>query len=420
MIKTIELQPGVTLRCFGDSRFKQGCLSLQLVRPMCRQEAALNALIPAVLLRGTVTAPDLRAITTRLDDLYGAAVGPVVRRVGDYQTTGLVCGFISDRYALPGDRVLEPAIEFLGQLLLEPVTEKGSFRADYVKGEKTNLIAAIEAQRNDKRAYASSQMLRKMCKKDSFGIPRLGEAAQVRRITAKAAWEHYQKILRESRMDIFYVGQAEPETVAKALKPLLDRLERNYVNLPEQTAYQPCRKGSYTETMEVSQGKLCMGFMTPITIRDREFAAMQVCNVLFGGGMTSLLFMNIREKLSLCYDIGSGYHSAKGIVAVSAGIDCDKYDTVKEQVLQQLRICQKGEFTQEQLDAAKQAVISSLQGVHDSPGSIESYYATSALSGLNMDPAQYKAAVEQVTAAQVTAAAQTLQLHTDYFLKGVQ
>ena len=130
MIKTLSLQPGVTLRCFADSRFKQGCLSLQLIRPMCKQEAALNALVPAVLLRGTVTAPDLRAITARLDDLYGAAIGPVVRRIGDYETTGLYCSFIADRYAMPGDRVLEPVIEFLGQLLLEPVTEKGIFRAD--------------------------------------------------------------------------------------------------------------------------------------------------------------------------------------------------------------------------------------------------------------------------------------------------
>ncbi len=420
MIETIQLLPGVTLRCFADSRFKQGCLSLQMIRPMDKKEAALNALIPAVLLRGTVSAPDLRAITLRLDDLYGAAIGPVVRRVGDYQTTGLCCSFISDRYAMSEDRVLEPAINFLGQLLLEPVTENGVFRKDYVSSEKTNLIAAIQAQRNDKRAYAGSQLLKKMCRKDTFGIPRLGEVAQVKKITAKSAWEHYQKILRGSRIDIFYVGSAEPQAVAQALKPLLDKLERNYVNLPEQTAYNPSAGGSHTETMEIAQGKLAMGFTTPITIRDPEFAAMQVCNVLFGGGMTSLLFTNIREKMSLCYDIGSGYHSSKGIVIVSAGIDCQKYDTVKQQVLAQLAICQKGEFTEAQLNGAKQAVISSLRGVHDSPGAIESYYATAALSGLGMTPAEYKAAVEQVTAAQVAAAAATVKLHTDYFLKGVQ
>ena len=106
MIETISLLPEVTLRACRDSRFKQGCLSFQLVRPMCREEAALNALLPSVLLRGTRWCPDLRAITERLDELYGAAVSPLVRRVGDYQTTGLCCGFMDDRFALPGDAVM--------------------------------------------------------------------------------------------------------------------------------------------------------------------------------------------------------------------------------------------------------------------------------------------------------------------------
>ena len=93
MIHTIALQPGITLRCFPDNRFKQSCLSLQFVRPMRGEEASLNALLPAVLLRGTKKRPDLRAIVLRLDDLYGASVGTQVRRVGDYQTTGMYCSF---------------------------------------------------------------------------------------------------------------------------------------------------------------------------------------------------------------------------------------------------------------------------------------------------------------------------------------
>ena len=149
MIETITLQPGITLRCFPDTRFKQGCLSLQLIRPMVREEAALNALIPAVLLRGCEAAPDLRDITLRLDDLYGASVGTMVRRVGDYQTTGLYSSFIEDRYAMEGDAVLGPMVAFLKELLLDPVLEDGFFRSDFVEGEKKNLISTIESQLND-------------------------------------------------------------------------------------------------------------------------------------------------------------------------------------------------------------------------------------------------------------------------------
>ena len=419
MIKTISLAPGITLRCFPDDRFKHGCLRIQFVRPMRKEEAALNALVPAVLLRGTVSAPDLRAITLRLDDLYGAAVGPMIRRVGDYQAVGLFTRFISDRFAMDGDRILAPMIEFLEQLLLDPVTENGVFCRSFVSGEKKNLIAAIEAQKNDKRSYASAQLLKKMCASDTFGIPRLGNVSQVKKITPETAWSHYKTMLRESPMDIFYVGEAAPETVARLLQPLVARLERDPKPLQPQTPYQFSPEGEDTETMEFSQCKLAMGFVTPITIRDPEFAALQVCNIVFGGGMTSLLFPNIREKLSLCYDIGSGYHGSKGIMLVSAGIDCDKYDTVRQQVLEQLEICRKGEFTEEQLSAAREAAISSLQGTHDSPRSIESYYGNAHLSGLSMTPEEYIRALEQVTARQVAQAAATLQLHTCYFLKGV-
>jgi len=420
MIQTFQLQPGITLRCFPDNRFKQGLLSVQFLRPMKKDEAALNAIIPTILLRGTRSAPDLRAITLRLDDLYGAAVGCVVRRIGDYQTTGLQMRFISDRYAMDGDKILEPSIEFLGQLLFDPLLENGSFPKGFVSGEKRNLIAAIEAQRNDKRAYCNGRLLKKLCAKDSYGIPRLGSVSRVRKITPRAAYDHYRKILRESPVEIFYVGEADPTQVADLLKKLFSQVERSCAQLPPQTPLQPSNPGDYTETMEVSQGKLAMGFVTPVTIRDADFAAMQMCNAIFGGGMTNLLFMNVREKLSLCYDIGSAYHGSKGLVTVSAGIDPDKFDLVKGQVLAQLEALSTENFTEEIFLAAKQGILSSLAGVHDSPGGIEGYYASGALSGQKMTPEQYADAVRSVTRQQVAACARGLQLHTTYFLKGVQ
>ena len=418
MIHTISLAPGVTLRCFADSRFKQGCISFQIIRPMSRDEAAQNALIPNILLRATRNHPDLRAITHKLDELYGAAVSTVVRRVGDYQTTGLYCSFLDDRFALTGDEVLRPVLEFLMELLLDSPTENGGFLPEIVESEKKNLISTIESQRNDKRVYAMDQLFRTMCREDSFGLSRLGEKEQVAVIDAVALYRHYQKILRESQIHIFYVGDARPEKVADILRPMLDRMERNPVDLPQQTPFHTCPGEDKTETMEVSQGKLCMGFTSPTTNRDQEFAAMQVFNTLYGSGMTSKLFMRIREQLSLCYSIGSGYYGSKGILAVSAGIDFDKVDETKQEVLSLLEDCRQGRISPEELEAGREAVLSTLRATHDSPGSIENYYATAALSGMKMTPAEYMAAVEQVGLADVVACANSLTLHSTYFLKG--
>lgn len=420
MIKTVTIQPGITLRCYTDTRFKTNCLSLQLVRPMCRQEASANALISAVLLRGTEKHPDLRDITLHLDDLYGATVGSLVRRVGDYQTTGFYCSFTEDRYALNGDRVLEPMTDFLRELLLEPRLEKGIFCQGFVEGEKRNLLSAIEASKNDKRIYAAGQLMKYMCAKDPVGIPRLGEPEQVAALESAGLYGHYRRILRESQIDLFYVGSQEPERIEALLRPVFESMERNYVNLPPQTPFHDGGKTRNVETMEVTQGKLQMGFLTGSTVGTPDFAVMQVLNMVFGGGMTSKLFMNVREKRSLCYDIGSSYQGGKGILTVGAGMDSGQLQTVEDEILCQLEQCRQGNITPQELLSAKEALISSLRGIHDSPGSIENYYATAALSGLKLSTRDYMVQVNQVTLQQVAEAANKVQLHSVFALKGVQ
>ena len=418
MIETLPLLPGVTLGCFRDARFKQGCLSVQLVRPMAAREAAMNALLPTVLLRGTRRHPDLRSITMVLDDLYGAAVSPLVRRVGDYQTTGLYCGFMDQRFALPGDRVLEPMIEFLRELLLESPLEQGGFKGEFVESEKRNLISSMECELNDKQVYAMGRLLKTMCREDSFGLPRLGEKEQVASIDPLGLYRHYQTILKESQIQLFYVGSEAPERVAALLKPLFDLPERDPQPLAPQSDLRPSPGTSVTEAMELAQSKLCMGFTTPITNRTPEFAAMQVLNTLFGAGMTSKLFLNVREKQSLCYSIGSGYYSAKGVVLVSAGIDFDQEPHTREEILRQLELCRRGEISDTELLSAKEALISALRGVYDTPSSIESYDSAMELGGSGLTPDAHMRALEAVTREDVVSCAKRLRLHSTYFLEG--
>ena len=419
MIQTIHLTPDVVLRHCPDHRFKKSALSVQLLRPMCKEEAALNSLLPAVLLRGTEHHPDLRSITWKLDELYGASVNTMVRRIGDVQTVGFYMSIMEDRFALEETGVLTPAADFLRELMLEPLTVEGCFDAEIVESEKKNLISAIESELNDKRSYASAQMLRRMCAGDSFAVPRLGTVEDVAAITPEQLYAHYQKILRESRAELFYVGAAAPDRVADLVRPFALAMGTDVRYRPTQTGLTPESQGStHFETMDINQGKLSMGFTTSVTNRHPDFAAMQVFNAVYGAGMTSKLFVNVREKLSLCYYAGSAYYGSKGIVTVSSGIDECNFEQAKAEILRQLTLCAEGQITDAELSAAKQAIVSSLRGTPDSPGSMEGYYATAAISGMALDIPDYIAAVEAVTTEDVARCAATVQLHTVYFLKG--
>lgn len=418
MYQSRELTPGVTLRYLHSSRFKQGVLSVQFLRPMCKEEAAMNALLPEILLRGCEGYPDLRQITLHLDDLYGAAVASQVRRVGDYQTWGLSCGFMEDRFALKGDEILGPMAALLGQLLLHPLTENGSFCREYIRSEKKNLISALEANRNDKQAYASGKLLKMVCKGDSFAVPRLGSISAVKKITNQGLYSHYQKVLRESPVEIFYVGSAEMDTVAQLLIPIFAPLVRNVMDLPPQSPLSPGKPGRKEEKMDISQAKIAMGFTTPITNRDSRFAAMQLLNMIFGGGMSSKLFLKVREEKGLCYSVGSGYYGSKGILTVHAGVENARCEETQAAVLEQLDACKQGDISQQELDRAKQAVLSSLQAVYDSPGAMENYFSTAAVSGVSRSPEVYAAEIETVQLTDVVEAANTVECHSTFFLKG--
>lgn len=421
MIQTIRLTPGVVLRHCPDSRFKKGALSIQLLRPMCPEECAHNALLPAVLLRGTQTCPDLRSITQRLDSLYGASVGTLVRRVGNIQTVGLYLSFLEERFTPAGEPVLEPMLAFLEELLLRPRLENGLLSAEFVDSEKKNLIATIESERNDKRAYAAAQLLRHMCRGDSFAVPRLGRREDVAQITPQSLTEHYRHILTHSPVEVLYVGAAEPERICQQLLPLARSLGQRPQTLPKQTAFVPlCEPAAFSETLDVAQSKLCMGFVCGITNQSPDFAAMQVFNTLFGGGMTSRLFVHVREKLSLCYYASSAYYPSKGIVTVSCGTDEGSCGPARAEILKQLESCQKGDFTDEELEGARKALLTSLQATPDSPGALENFYSTATIGGLGLDIAGYCQRLRQVTRQDVIRVAGTVRLQSEFLLKGVQ
>ena len=419
MTHSTQIFPGVTLSCHRDTRFKQGLLTFSLVRPMAKEEAAMNALIPAVLFRGTRKHPDIRSITLHLDDLYGATVGTQVRRLGDYQITGFYCAFLEDRFALNGDRILAPMIDFLGEILMDPLTQNGTFCPAYFEGERTNLIACIESEINSKGAYAMNQLMQQMCKEDSFGVPRLGSVEDVAGLDIEKTFAHYKTALQESPILITYVGSATTETVTELLQPLLKAIPRNYLPIGPQTGFHDSGSVHLTEQMDVAQGKLCLAYTTPLTCRSEGFVAMQLVNAIFGGGMTSKLFTNVREKQSLCYSIGSSYVSSKGLITVSAGIDFADEEKTRAEIARQLEAIQQGDISSEELHAAKQAILSSLRSTYDSAGSINSYFTSTALTGMNLEVEDYMKAVENMTAEEVSAAARTVVLHSSYFLKGV-
>ena len=418
-----ELMPGVRLTAVHTNKFKSNLLSLSLMAPLSEETASANALLPYVLRRGTARHPDLESLSAALDDLYGGSIEPAVRKKGETQAVGFVASFLDDAFAPGETRILEDAVGLLGELLLEPYTQNGAFCPDYTSQERANLIDRIQAQINEKRAYSILRLTQEMCAGEPYGVDKLGDEAHAAALTPERLWERYQALLSQAPVELYYCGSAPADRVAEALTAALAGLPRAAgLEEPEcgVQAEASCETPRLvTESLDVTQGKLALGFRTGGScVWTEDFPALMVFNAVYGGTPTSKLFLNVREKLSLCYFASSTLEKCKGILLVSSGIEFGNYEKAKAEILAQLDNCRQGAIEDWEMVAARQAIISSLSAALDAQGRLEDFWLGQAAAGLEEEPQALAQRIAAVTKEQVVAVANKLELDTIYFLKG--
>ncbi|MCI8761786.1 MAG: insulinase family protein [Oscillospiraceae bacterium] len=416
-----RLADGVELAVTRTDKFKTGLLAATLTIPLSEDTATAGALIPEVLYRGTRNHPDMEKLSAATDRLYGASLSAGVRQRGESQCVSVLCSFIDDRYALDGSAVLEPAAALMGEVLLDPVLQDGAFRRDYVESEGANLADRIQARVNDKRSWAVFRLIQEMCAGERYAVDKLGSAEQARAMSPEKLWEAYQALLPAAKVTFYYGGSAEPERAEDAVRRSFAPL------LTGRTAPVDCwvvakPKGpvrTAADAMDVTQGKLAMGFRTGgIAVGSAEHPALLVCNTLYGGSANSKLFLNVREKMSLCYYASSMLDKIKGLMVVSSGVEFAQFDRAQEAILAQLEAVRRGEFTKDELTAAVRTTANSLRGRGDSQAQLEDDQLTRLLFHTAQEGEELIRAVESVTADQVVEAARKLELDTIYRLTG--
>ncbi|MCI2058665.1 MAG: insulinase family protein [Oscillibacter sp.] len=411
-----KLADGVFLTCLPARKFKTSLLSAQFVTPLQEDTAAVWALLPAVLRRGTVRFPDMRSLSQELDQLYGAEIDYTVRKKGESQCVGFVASFLDDALVPGGERLLEPVASLLGELICAPVTRNGRFLPAYVEGERDNLLDAIRGIVNDKREYADLRLLQEMCAGEAYGVSRFGDEKHAAKISPQKLYAHYAELLSTAQLELFYSGSADFERVRQTLLDAFSTLPRESVRPPVLPRPHPPRSEPrvVTEEMDVSQGKLGMGFVC----ESDDFSALLLGNTLFGGSSNSKLFLNVREKLSLCYYASSRYHRQKGLITVSSGIEFENYQRAYDEIMAQLCAVREGRLDGWELEGARSTLLNAYAAIGDSQSGLENFYLGQAATGQEEAPEDLAAAVESTDAERIFRAMESVKLDTVYFLKG--
>lgn len=419
MIKTKAVNANITVSYIPMEKLKTTTMGVYIHCPLTHETASYNALLASVLRQGSADYPTLDELAKRLNELYGASIASVVRKIGedDNISFGAVC--ISDRYTYDGEGLLNELLETVFGIIFCPNVKDGKFDKDVFEREQKNLVDKIRASVNDKRVYANERLCEITCEGTPYEVSRLGDEKTVLSITPESLYEYYKRTITSSKIDIYVSGEADFDVfVAKAVE-MTRNMKFSKSEIPETSILLPREEPKIvTENMNVTQGKLAMSFTTGIDRRDELCWGLTVANSIFGGGAHSKLFNNVREKLSLAYYAGSRLHKLKGFIAVNAGVEFENFDKAREEILLQLDELKNGKITEQELTASKMSLVNSLKSHYDDQLDMQSFYLCEKISGTAYSIEDCISKIEAVTIEDVVKASEKIKLNTVYMLAG--
>lgn len=408
----------IRLHVLPTKRFKTFAISLFAGLTLDEATVTPVALIPFVLRRGTASTPETIAFREKLDDLYGAGFGFDVYKRGDSQIVQFRMDVINDAFVSSNTSLLAASLQFLGDVVTDPLLDNNKFRQKYVDAEKTTLKKRLEAIVNDKIRYAAERCLEEMCADEPYRLHPLGKLEQIDSITPEALYKHYEHWLENAALDLYVVGDTSLEEVTQLITGAfkLKAGTPSSYSLPNvnQTVKEVKK---VTERMDVSQGKLNMGLRTGVGYDDDAYPAVLMYNGILGGYPHSKLFLNVREKESLAYYAASRLDGHKGLCTIQSGIEFANYERAVAIIQEQLESMRQGNLSELELDQTKAMISNHLRELQDSAYEMIAYDFNSVLTGKQRSAQQLLEQVQAVTADDIVKVAQGVQLDTIYFLR---
>ncbi len=412
-----RLCAGVESLTLPDTRFKTAQITVGLFLPLSRDTVEEYAILPRVLTRACAAYPDFTALNRRLNELYGAAVTGQVMRVGEAQVLLLTAETTADRYALNGEEVTASCARLLCDMLFRPALENGVFRREDVEMERRCLAEDVRAQINDKRWYARRRAEELLCSDEAYGIGQFGSAEVIEQLTPERVTAAWQRMLRHATVRLILQDSGAMPQVEEAFRVGFSAVQgRQPLPCVTDTVTHLPKLRRHTERMAINQSKLVLGFRTGCAEPDEDVTATRLMNAVLGGTPSSLLFRNVREKLSLCYYCSSAYDRMKGLLLVQSGVDEANAARAEAEILRQVEALASGEFTDEDLEAARRCVIQSFESVNDSQSALAAWYITQTLLPRQSQPEEIRQALQAVDREAVIRAAGRLRCECVYLL----
>lgn len=413
-----EIKEGINLHTIQTNKFKTNLLSVFITTPLIKENITKQALIASVLRRGSKFMKTSEEISIKLEEMYGASFDCGIDKIGNNHIIKLYLETINDEFLPEKNDILQKAINTILEIAFNPLVENGTFKDEYVQTEKANLKQIIEGKKDNKAKYSLDRCIEEMYKNMPYGLYKFGTVEDLEKITAKELYEYYKEMIKNCKIDIFVSGKIDEKESLKIVTENENIKKLEARNVKESiTEILPTKQEPdlIKESIDVTQGKLVLGLNIENTNEESKYVAL-VYNMILGGGANSKLFQNVREKASLAYTAGSNYIRQVNNIFIRCGIETANFEKALEIIKKQLEDIENGEFTDADLQNAKQTIISTIKFIPDEQDTGITYYFGQELANNYVSFEDYMEKVNSVTKEQIVELAKFIKIYTIYFL----
>lgn len=250
-------------------------------------------------------------------------------------------------------RVQNSAINLATDVLLDMFTSAKIDQVDF-DTEKTVILEELAMNEDDPEDVAHEAFADALMPNTDLGRPIGGSKESILAVSRGQVVDHYQENYAANTLIVAAAGGVEHAHLVELVQSQLDSIGWNQSHDPVNRRPQEFRKPPQPEPFrliekDTQQAHLILGFQSPHSM-DEDRYALAIFNTILGGGMSSRLYQEIREKRGLAYSTYSYQHgySDSGFFGLYAGCNSENAQAVVELMREQLaEIASKGVSDQE-------------------------------------------------------------------------
>lgn len=312
-----------------------------------------------------------RELCIKREELYNAFFQTNSSRIGESYELSFSTEFINPYY-IKEENYIDELISFSFDMILNPDVNNDEFNLKKFNVAKESTLIGIDKIHESGPRFSIKRALENM-DPNSLSSKYITKE-EIELMTPSSLYKTYNNIITSSICDVYVIGDLDMDDVVEKINKYLNlKVIKNH----ELNLYVDNKKRKKAlivkETDEFVQANLVVGYNVD-ELNDKEKIIVKVFIEIFGGGITSKLFQNLREKNSLCYGVRPIYYKYDNLLFVHVSFDEENYDKAMKLINSSMDEMKKGIISDEEFDRAIKSLLFSTKMTKDSIGRVLDNY----------------------------------------------